>query len=124
MNKASTPNYPIINLINELKRLKKYKLVGLTNNFQSITEPIVLKDSSSCKIGLRKPDVKFFNYALDKLDVKPNQVIFLDDISVNIKAAKKIGIKTIRVNIHKPELAVEEIHLKLSLKTYKPFLVV
>ncbi|KAI8462081.1 HAD-like domain-containing protein [Phakopsora pachyrhizi] len=50
----------------------------------------------SCKIGLRKPDVKFFNYALDKLDVKPNQVIFLDDISVNIKAAKKIGIKTIR----------------------------
>lgn len=36
----------------------------------------------SSVVGLRKPDPKFFQYALDKLKVIPQEVVFLDDIGV------------------------------------------
>lgn len=44
----------------------------------------------------RKPDPKFFQLALDRLGVKAEETVFLDDIGHNLAAAAKMGIKTIR----------------------------
>ncbi|EPQ27295.1 uncharacterized protein PFL1_05218 [Pseudozyma flocculosa PF-1] len=52
----------------------------------------------SAKVGMRKPDPNFYRYALDLLKVEPSQTVFLDDIGHNLKAAKDLGIFTIRVN--------------------------
>ena len=46
--------------------------------------------------GNRKPDPEFYEYALNLLKVKPSEVVFLDDIGPNPKAAQKLGITTIR----------------------------
>ncbi|KAK4047841.1 hypothetical protein OIV83_005184 [Microbotryomycetes sp. JL201] len=59
--------------------------------------------------GLRKPDPKFYQLALEKLDVKPEEVVFLDDIGHNLVAAKKLGIKTIRVELGKSAQAVAQL---------------
>ncbi|GAA5856464.1 hypothetical protein JCM8547_008755 [Rhodosporidiobolus lusitaniae] len=52
----------------------------------------------SCVEGLRKPDPRFFQLALDRLGVKAEETVFLDDIGHNLAAAAKLGIKTIRVH--------------------------
>jgi putative hydrolase of the HAD superfamily len=33
----------------------------------------------------------------EKLDVAPNDCVFLDDLSVNLKPAREMGMKTIKV---------------------------
>uniref|UniRef100_A0A8C0QMR2 Epoxide hydrolase 2 n=1 Tax=Chelonoidis abingdonii TaxID=106734 RepID=A0A8C0QMR2_CHEAB len=51
----------------------------------------------SCRIGLKKPDPRIYEYALDVLKAKPQEVIFLDDIGANLKPAQEMGVATILV---------------------------
>nr|XP_028577609.1 bifunctional epoxide hydrolase 2-like [Podarcis muralis] len=51
----------------------------------------------SCRVGLQKPDPKIYEYALDVLKVKPEEVIFLDDTGANLKPAREMGMATILV---------------------------
>ena len=51
---------------------------------------------SSCYLGLRKPDVKFFELALDVLQRDPQEVAFIDDRLQNCEAAQTLGIHAIR----------------------------
>lgn len=44
----------------------------------------------------RKPDPEFYKHALHLLNVQASEVVFLDDIGPNLKAAQKLGITTIR----------------------------
>ena len=49
----------------------------------------------SYKIGALKPSKHFFEYILDKENVKPEETLFVDDGPNNVNAAKSIGINTI-----------------------------
>ncbi|XP_030410972.1 bifunctional epoxide hydrolase 2-like [Gopherus evgoodei] len=51
----------------------------------------------SCRVGLKKPDPRIYEYALNVLKAKPQEVIFLDDIGANLKPAQEMGIATIFV---------------------------
>jgi len=51
---------------------------------------------SSCYLGLRKPDPKFFELALDVLQRDPEEVAFIDDRPGNCEAAQALGIHAIR----------------------------
>ena len=51
----------------------------------------------SCRVNLRKPDAAIYQYTLDQLKCKPEEAIFLDDLGQNVKAARQIGIRTIKV---------------------------
>ncbi|KAM9154342.1 bifunctional epoxide hydrolase 2-like [Pangshura tecta] len=51
----------------------------------------------SCRVSLQKPDPRIYEYALDVLKAKPQEVIFLDDIGANLKPAQEMGIATILV---------------------------
>ncbi len=50
---------------------------------------------SSCYLGLRKPDLKFFELALDVLQRDPEEVAFIDDRQGNCEAAEALGIHAI-----------------------------
>lgn len=50
---------------------------------------------TSFELGLLKPDVKIYKAVLEKLNAKPNEVIFVDDKEKNTKAAASIGIHAI-----------------------------
>jgi putative hydrolase of the HAD superfamily len=50
---------------------------------------------SSCYLGLRKPDPKFFDLALDVLQRDAEEVVFIDDRKGNCEAAAALGIHAI-----------------------------
>jgi putative hydrolase of the HAD superfamily len=51
---------------------------------------------SSCYLGLRKPDRKIYQVALDVLQRDPEEVVFVDDRAENVAAAASLGIHGIR----------------------------
>ena len=51
----------------------------------------------SSKVGVRKPDPRFYEMACELLDVKPEVCVFLDDLGINLKPAKAMGMTTIKV---------------------------
>jgi FMN phosphatase YigB (HAD superfamily) len=92
---------------------------------------------SSAHVGLRKPDPKIYELALQEVNkyakehaatkgkdlgwvggIKSEDVIFLDDIGENLRAAKKAGFGTIKVNLgmaYEAVAALEELTgLKLA----------
>ncbi len=51
----------------------------------------------SSKVGLRKPDPRIYRLACDALAVEPENAIYLDDLGVNLKPARALGMFTIKV---------------------------
>jgi putative hydrolase of the HAD superfamily len=46
----------------------------------------------SAEIGVAKPDVRVYEYALEKLGVKPAEAVFVDDVEKNIAACQALGM--------------------------------
>lgn len=51
----------------------------------------------SSKVGVRKPDPRFYEIACEWAEVEPSEVVFLDDLGVNLKPAAAMGMTTIKV---------------------------
>ena len=51
----------------------------------------------SSKVGVRKPDPRFYEIACEECAVEPEEVVFLDDLGVNLKPAAAMGMTTIKV---------------------------
>lgn len=51
----------------------------------------------SSKTGTRKPEPAFFQHACELAGVAPQQVLFLDDLGINLKPARAMGMTTIKV---------------------------
>jgi HAD superfamily hydrolase (TIGR01549 family) len=50
----------------------------------------------SAEVGFVKPDPRVFQLALDRLGVQPSEAIFIDDILVNVEAARQLGMPAIQ----------------------------
>jgi putative hydrolase of the HAD superfamily len=48
----------------------------------------------SCDLGVSKPDPKYFAAILERLGRSPQEVLFIDDIEANTRAAASVGIHT------------------------------
>lgn len=64
---------------------------------------------TSYELGLLKPDIKIYQVILQKLNTKPQEVIFIDDKKANIEAAKSIGIHGIVFDRNTIEQEVEKL---------------
>lgn len=51
----------------------------------------------SSKAGCRKPEERFYELACTGLGVEPSACVFLDDLGVNLKPARAMGMTTIKV---------------------------
>ncbi len=51
----------------------------------------------SSVVGVRKPDPAFYTMACEALGVEPSACVFLDDLGVNLKPARAMGMTTIKV---------------------------
>jgi putative hydrolase of the HAD superfamily len=95
----------------------KYKTACLTNNFtraeavlsEEVAAVYSLFDAilESRVLGVRKPDPRFYELACEALDVQPEECVFLDDLGVNLKPARALGMQTIKVS--DPEVALTEL---------------
>ena len=101
----------MVNVIRKLNKLG-FTQACLTNNFipsdenqpdridlDKKTEVFDLFDFvfESKEIGLRKPDQAFYDHVIKEVNISPNKIIFLDDLGINLKPAKAMGITTIKV---------------------------
>jgi len=59
----------------------------------------------SCDYKLVKPDPKFYKKILSKMRLKPKECLFIDNMQVNVNAAKTLGLKTILFKNKKQLLA-------------------
>ncbi len=51
----------------------------------------------SSKVGVRKPEPAFYRIACEAVGVAPQEVVYLDDLGVNLKPARAMGMTTIKV---------------------------
>jgi len=61
----------------------------------------------SSVVGVRKPEPKFYKIACEAVDVGPEECVFLDDLGVNLKPARAMGMTTIKVT--DPAEAISEL---------------
>jgi len=70
----------------------------------------------SAVLGIRKPEIGFYTAALEALEVQAHQAVFLDDLGINLKPARQMGMTTIKVTDANSALdSLEEI-LKINLR--------
>ncbi|KAJ1922155.1 hypothetical protein H4219_000017 [Mycoemilia scoparia] len=112
------PNTAVVNYIDELKR-NGYKVAALTNDFKidGLYQPqfdlnqIFDTVIQSSVVGIRKPDPRIYSLVCQELHVEPNQVVFLDDLAQNIRAAERFGMSTIRVEVDREEEALQRLRV-------------
>lgn len=67
----------------------------------------------SSVVGVRKPEVRFYEIALERLGIESTEAVFLDDLGVNLKPARAMGMTTIKVT--DPDAALDELGALLGI---------
>jgi len=120
-------------MIDALRRCKAHYVVAcLTNNViagpghglpttpereAEVAQAMRLFDHvlESSRLGVRKPEPRFYELALDALGVRAEEAVYLDDLGINLKPARAMGMTTIRVSDAAQALRELEAVLDLAL---------
>lgn len=70
----------------------------------------------SAKVGLRKPDPRIYTMMTDALGVDPAHCVYLDDLGINLKPARALGMRTIKVDEPGAALDALEGHVGFALR--------
>ena len=118
-------------MVEALRRCKAaFRVACITNNMKSGEGPGMARSPDkaravaeimtlfehvieSSKIGLRKPDPKIYRHACDLLGVPPERCIYLDDLGINLKPAREMGMRTIKVV--DPDAAIDELQAMVGI---------
>ena len=107
------------NMVSFLRELKSdFKLGCITNNVKPSSEENTDNETKeamsifdhvieSSIVGIRKPNPEIYMMSCDALNVSPFQCIYLDDLGINLKPARELGMTTIKVI--QPEDAIQEV---------------
>jgi putative hydrolase of the HAD superfamily len=66
----------------------------------------------SSVVGCRKPEQRFYELALEALGIHAEEAVFLDDLGINLKPARAMGMATIKVV--DPDVAIGELESMLG----------
>lgn len=112
-------------MVEALRRCRQsFRVACITNNMKSgegpgmarspekakaVAEVMTLFEHvvESSKLGVRKPDPRIYRHACDLLGVRPEDCIYLDDLGINLKPARALGMRTIKVG--DPDRAIDEL---------------
>jgi putative hydrolase of the HAD superfamily len=118
-------------MVEALKRVgANFKTGCITNNLPAnaigskggrsfyVAEVMALFDHviESAKTGLRKPDPRIYRMMAEALNVDPGKCVYLDDLGVNLKPARKMGMTTIKVTSGPQAIAELEAATGLTLR--------
>lgn len=97
-------------MVEAIRRIKDagYKIACLTNNFRPREGATARPDTAavmamfdhvteSSLAGIRKPEPEFYRRALAAIDTEAGDAVFLDDLGINLKPARAMGMTTIKV---------------------------
>lgn len=122
-------------MVNALKLIKaKMKIGCITNNVKNtgtrpgmasnlekanqVANVMALFDTviESSKAGIRKPNPRIYEIACESMDIDPKEAVFLDDLGINLKPARALGMTTIKVLSAEQALTELESHLDMTLR--------
>ena len=122
-------------MVNALKLIKaKMKIGCITNNVKNagrgpgmanttekasqMADVMALFDTviESSKAGIRKPDPRIYELACETMGIEPADAVFLDDLGINLKPARALGMTTIKVLSADQALKELESHLGMRLQ--------
>lgn len=63
----------------------------------------------SAKAGIRKPEPRIYEMMCEALGVQPEECVFVDDLGVNLKPAKAMGMQVVRVPFEDYRPAIVEL---------------
>lgn len=81
------PNMKVVVATNHISRVRNY----IIENFD-VDEIFI-----SAEMNKVKPNVEFYEELVKKLNIEPNEILFLDDNKDNVEGAKTVGLNTIKV---------------------------
>ena len=84
--KLVSKNYTCVCLTNNFKNTVNRNLKGIEKYFSHIFE--------SSKLKMRKPEKRIYNHVLQKINIDAKNVLFIDDLGINLKPAREIGFLT------------------------------
>ena len=85
---------------------------GSRDGTRALTQQFDVFVESSVE-GLRKPDPRIYELTCERLGIAADEAAFLDDIGSNLKAARALGMATIKVDT--PEQALAELGALIGL---------
>lgn len=90
---ASGGRYTLATINNESRELNRYRIetFGLAQMFSAFF--------SSCYLGVRKPDARIYEIALDVMQADRKAALFVDDREENVAGAQAVGLRA----LHAPE---------------------
>jgi putative hydrolase of the HAD superfamily len=110
-------------MVEALRRCGKvFRTACITNNFGDIGPRAVSPEREaawrdvigmfefvleSSKVGVRKPEPAIYRMACERLGIAPHEAVYLDDLGINLKPAKELGMTTIKVS--DPAIAIAEL---------------
>jgi putative hydrolase of the HAD superfamily len=118
-------------MVEALRRCKQhFRVACITNNMKSgegpgmarspdkakaVAEVMTLFEHvfESSRLGWRKPDPRIYRHACDQLSVAPEHCIYLDDLGINLKPARAMGMRTIKVG--DPDVAIAELEAMVGI---------
>lgn len=117
-------------MLEALRRISaRFKTGCITNNVKSEKAAESWRDQSvdeamglfhhvieSSKAGIRKPDPRIYAMMVEALAVDPKRCIYLDDLGINLKPARDMGMTTIKVGAAAPAIESLESLLGLTLR--------
>ena len=78
--------YTCVCLTNNFKKTNSSDFENIKHNFSLVIE--------SSRIGLRKPEKQIYTYVLKVLNVSAEEILFIDDLGINLKPARRLGFQT------------------------------
>jgi epoxide hydrolase-like predicted phosphatase len=120
---ALDPNEPMIETMRRIKR-EGYRMALLTNNvreWEPLWRSMLPVDEifelvvDSAFVGMRKPEPEIYELTLERIGdgISPGECLFVDDVEVNIEAARELGLRA--VHFRENEQAIAEIEAELGL---------
>jgi len=106
MFSLSQPFPEVLELARKLAKAAKYLMCSINNESQELNEYRIRKFGlreifalflSSCYVGLRKPEEGIYQLALEVTQKMPEECCFIDDRALNLEAAARLGMLTIRI---------------------------
>ncbi|GJL94211.1 MAG: phosphoglycolate phosphatase [Hyphococcus sp.] len=79
--------------------------IGLVKKTLALFDHVI----ESSKAGVRKPEPRIYEMMCEALNTPPQDCIFLDDLGINLKPAKAMGMATIKVPIGDVRPAIKEL---------------
>lgn len=101
-------------LVNFLREMRKTHKTGLISNAWSGLRPWIVQAkftdafdhlTISAEVGMTKPNPQIYHHALQALQMRPEQAIFVDDFIENVHAAAALGMHAIRYQSTEQTLA-------------------